>query len=452
MISRLLPSLFQRSKTTTHLIQIRSLLLKTALDRDPLSISSFLLTACSISIEFAHSFLHDLTVIPPLFAWNVIIREYSKSPYPIEAVKLFSELRRLGIRSDNFTFPFVLKACGRCSMLREGETVHSLIFKAGFTVDKYVRNTLLRMYAACNEIGLSMRVFDEMTERDVVSWSSMIAGCVACNSSLKALRVFQQMKMANVEPNSVTLVSLLSVCTCLGNVSTGKSIHSHIVVNNIGLDVALGTALLEMYSKCGYIERALLVFRYMNEKNLQSWTVMITALADHGRGKDAIALFTQMEEIGLKLDSVSFSGILCACSHLGLVDEGRKYFDRMVSVYKIRPTMEHFGCMVDLYGRAGMVEEAYDIIKNMPMKPNTIILRSYIGSCRNHGQVLLDESFSKFLLEVEPDLGSNYVLAANVSAVTGHWDDVANLRVTMKEKGLKKVPGCSWVEVHGGIA
>lgn len=205
-----------------------------------------------------------------------------------------------------------------------------------------------------------------------------------------------------------------------------------------------------MYSKCGHIEKALKVFNSLTEKNLQSWTIMISGLADHGHGEDAISLFTQMEQTGLQPDSMSFSGILSACSHLGLVDEGQTFFSQMVKIYNIRPTMEHYGCMVDMFARAGMIEEAYEIIKNMPMEPNSVILRSFIGACRNDGRVFgFDENLRRLLLEIEPDLGANYVLASGVSSLSGCWNEAADLRVSMKEKGLKKVPGWSRVEVSG---
>ncbi|XP_058201099.1 pentatricopeptide repeat-containing protein At5g66520-like isoform X1 [Rhododendron vialii] len=203
-----------------------------------------------------------------------------------------------------------------------------------------------------------------------------------------------------------------------------------------------------MYSKCGRIEVALQVFSSLEEKNLQSWTIMISGVADHGRGEDAISLFTQMEENGLKPDSLSFSGILSACSHLGLVEEGKRYFDQMVNTYGIKSTMEHYGCMIDMLGRAGMIEEAYRVIKSMPMEPNSVILRSFIGASKNHEDVIcLDENLRKLLLQIEPDLGANYILAARVSSVSENWNDVASLRDAMKGRRLKKAPGCSWVEV-----
>lgn len=258
------------------------------------------------------------------------------------------------------------------------------------------------------------------------------------------------MKLANEKPNSVTLVSLVSACTRLHSISTGKSIHCYTVIHSIEIDVALGTALIEMYSKCGHVEKAFQIFNSMSEKNLQSWTIMICGLADHGRGNDAILLFTHMEQTGLVPDSMAFSAILSACSHLGLLYEGRQFFNQMVRTYNIEPTMEHYGCLVDLLGRAGLIEEAYEIIENMPMEPNTVILRSFLSACRNHNVVFtLDDKFRKLLIS-EPNLGANYVLAANASSVSGCWNDAADLRVAMKQKGLVKVPGCSWVDVDGG--
>ncbi|KAK2973064.1 hypothetical protein RJ640_002631 [Escallonia rubra] len=273
---------------------------------------------------------------------------------------------------------------------------------------------------------------------------------VCSNSPVAALMAFLDMKLVNEKPNSVTLVSLLSACTHLLDIRLGESIHSFIVVNDIGLDVILGTALLDMYAKCGHVQKALHIFNSMREKNLQSWTVMISGLADNGNGEAAISLFTKMEEGDLKPDGMSFSGILSACSHLGLVVEGQKYFERMLKVYNIRPTMEHYGCMVDMFGRAGMIEEAYQLIRSMPMDPNSVVLRSFISSCKQHGSVVrIDEYFRQLLLDIEPDHGANYVLAAAVSSLSGYWSEVDDLRISMKGKGLRKVPGCSWVEVSG---
>ncbi|KAL9458934.1 hypothetical protein AB3S75_007759 [Citrus x aurantiifolia] len=453
MISRQIETLIQLSKTVHHLHQLHTLFLKTSLDHNTYIISRFILTSLSISLHFTRSLFNNLPVTPPLFAYNTLIRAYTKTSCPIESIKLFDEMLKTALRPDNFTYPFVVKACGRCLLIGVGGSLHSLIFKVGLDSDKYIGNTLLRMYAACKEIDFANAVFEEMPVRDVVSWSSMIAGFVACDSPSDALKVFHRMKLANENPNSVTLVSLVSACTSLINVRAGESIHSYTVVNGLELDVALGTALVEMYSKCGHVEKAFKVFNLMREKNLQSWTIMMSGLADNGRGNDAISLFAKMIQTGLKPDSISFSAILSACSHLGLVDEGKNYFDEMARVYNIKPTMEHYGCMVDMLGRAGLIEEAYHIIRNMPTEPNAVILRSFLGACRNHGQVLcLDDNLVKLLLKIEPELGANYVLAASVSSISGNWDTAAELMVAINQKGLNKVPGCSWVKVNDGSA
>ncbi|KAI6685577.1 hypothetical protein NL676_031490 [Syzygium grande] len=440
MNSGQIATFLRRSRTTIHLLQLLSLLLKTALCRDSHLASRFIHHA---------SALDHLSHAPSRSGWNSVVRWCAKSSSPVRAVELFSRMRRTGIEPDKFTYPFVVKACGKCGRIGEGRGVHSLALKVGLGSDSYVGNTLVRMYAACGEIGFARQVFDEMRTRDIASWSSMIAGYVACSFPLDAFEIFQRMRLANGKPNSVTFVSLLSACSHLANLRAGESIHSYIIRNCMCLDAALGTALLEMYSKCGHIQKALQIFWSMDDKNLQSWTIMVSCLADHGRGEDVIFLFNQMEQAGPKPDSMLFSGILSACAHLGLVDEGRRYFQTMEEVYGIRPTMEHYGCMVDLLGRAGLIEEAHRIIEMMPMEPNSIILRSFIGACRIHGHfVKLDDDLMKLLIKLEPDAGANYVLAANMSSLSSSWTDAAELWLSMKRRGLKKAPGSSWVEVN----
>ncbi|KAJ1430607.1 Tetratricopeptide-like helical domain superfamily [Sesbania bispinosa] len=439
-------NLIQRSTTLSHLLQLHSLFLKSSFDHHPFLISRFLLSATSISLPFANSFFHSLPILPPLFACNTIIRALANTPTPLQSLTLFRHLQSSGLSPDNFTYPFVLKACARSSSFSQGGALHSLTLKTGFRSDRYIGNALLNFYSDCGAVGFARQVFDEMDVRDVVSWSSMITAYVGSNSPSEALNVFHEMKLANEKPNSVTLVSLLSACTKMVNITAGESIHSYIIRNHIEVSVELGTALFEMYSKCGNIKKALLVFNSMPEKNLQSFTIMISALANHGREKDAISLFNQMEDMGLEPDGLSFSVILSACSHMGLVYEGKMYFDRMVRLYKIKPTVEHYGCMVDLLGRAGLIQEAYDIIKNMPVEPNAVILRSFLGACRNQGWIpSLDDHL---LSKLESELGANYVLTANVLSIRASWNDANDLRLAMKQKGLKKIPGCSWLEVQ----
>ncbi|ESW30766.1 hypothetical protein PHAVU_002G180700 [Phaseolus vulgaris] len=438
-------TLIHRSKTLSHLLQLHSLFLKTSLNHHPFFISQLLLSASTISLPFATTFFHSLPTLPPLFAWNTLIRAFASTPNPHYSFSLFRLLQTSPLNPDCFTYPFLLKACARSSCIPLGGTLHSLIFKTGFRSDRYVGNALLNMYADCHALRSARKVFEEITDKDVVTWSSMIAAYVACNSPLDAFRVFHQMGLTNEKPNSVTLVSLLSACTKMLDVSAGESIHSYVIRSHLEMNVALGTALFDMYAKCGRIDEAVVVFNSMGDKNLQSCTVMMSVLADHGRQKDVISLFNHMEDMGLEPDSLAFAVILSACSHMGLVCEARRYFDRMVRMYGIKPSVEHYGCMVDLLGRSGLIQEAYDIIKGMPMEPNDVILRSFLAACRNHGWVpSLDVDF---LSKLESELGANYVLTANVFSTCASWKDANNIRVAMKQKGLEKIPGCSWVEV-----
>uniref|UniRef100_M1ACU7 Pentatricopeptide n=2 Tax=Solanum tuberosum TaxID=4113 RepID=M1ACU7_SOLTU len=185
----------------------------------------------------------------------------------------------------------------------------------------------------------------------------------------------------------------------------------------------------------------------MDAKNLQTWTIMISGPADHGHGEEAVSLFARMEQFGFRPDCLSFSAILYACSHIGFVDAGHEYIEKMASIYNIRPTMEHYGCMVDMFGRAGELEEAYDIIRSIPTEPNSVILRSFISACKHHGRnPCVEENVREILLKIEPDLGSNYVLASCLSYLFGYCSDANSLRSTMKAKGIKKYPGSSWVQ------
>ncbi|KAL8058061.1 hypothetical protein ABFX02_04G223800 [Erythranthe guttata] len=451
MISRQIQTLFQLSKTSTkHFQLLHCFLLKTSLDHHEYFFSRLILSGASASLHHARQIFDNSSVAPPLFAWNTLIKAYAKSSSaPTESVKLFVELLRTPyeLKPDKFTYPFVIKACGRCSMLSVGGSVHSMAMKAGFGSNSHVCNTLLTMYSGCCVVEFSRKVFDEMSVRDVVSWSSMISAYVDCDLNLDALRVFKDMNTVNEKPNAVTYISLLSACTNLLNTRLGKSIHTHILTNGIEPNVVLETALLNMYAKSAHLDEAFHVFNSIAEKNLQSWTVMISCLADYGHGEEAVSLFTRMEEKGLRPDSMSFSTILSACSHKGLLQKGQELFDKMVNVYNITPTMEHYGCMVDLLGRAGKIEEAYQFIVSMPIEPNSVVLRSYISACKHHGCGLyVDKHLMQLLIKIEPDLGANYVLAATVSSSSSMDNKMRN---DMKIKGLKKVPGYSWVQASG---
>nr|CAD1837994.1 unnamed protein product [Ananas comosus var. bracteatus] len=409
----------QRSSPLPHhhlliplLLQLHSLLLKTALDH-----FRPLLAAKPISSTPSSPLLPSSPSTPPPLLRLLPLP--SPIPPPLRgppearapARQLYVPFRSQGLRPR-------FRAGERRSRPRLGR-------KGGVLLDSYVGNTLLYMYAGCGVAASARKVFDEMGVRDVVSWSSVIQGYVACNQPAEAMMMFYQMRLSNVFPNSVTLISLLSASTQLGDLRTGRSIHSFVSVNNIKLDVPLEPA------NMGHHDLGI----------CRSWP-----------RQEALNLFSEMEAVNIKPDSTLFSIILSACSHLGLVDEGQKYFNRMVNEFSIQPSMEHYGCMVDLLGRAGLVEAAYELIRNMPIAPNSIILRSFLWACKKHGELCgLREEMNQLmnlLLEKEPGLGSNYVIAAHVSALSSKWNDVVKLRGSIGEKDLKKAAGCSWMEAN----
>ncbi|KAF2293189.1 hypothetical protein GH714_038793 [Hevea brasiliensis] len=289
------------------------------------------------------------------FAYNTLIRTHASSS-PSLALTLFSNMRRAGVSPDHFTFPFALKACSRLQM---GQDLHSLIVKLGFDTNIYVQNALINLYGCCGLVDVAFKVFDEMLARDLVSWSSMIASLADNGLAQEALALFQKMQLdGNVKPDEVVMLSVVSA------------------ISNLG---------------CGSVDDSIRVFDKMPERNVLTWTALISGLAVHGRCREALRGFYEMRETNLRPDHITFSGVLVACSHGGLVDDGWKVFKSIKTDYGIEPTVEHYGCMVDLLGRAGKLHEAFEFIERMPYKPNAIIWRTLLGACVNHNSLALAE-------------------------------------------------------------
>lgn len=295
------------------------------------------------------------------------------------------------------------------------------------------------------------RLFDLMDCRDVVAWSAMISGYSQASRCREALDLFHEMQKANIDPNEITMVSILSSCAVLGALETGKWVHFFIKKKRMKLTVTLGTALMDFYAKCGSVESSIEVFGKMPVKNVLSWTVLIQGLASNGQGKRALEYFYLMLEKNVEPNDVTFIGVLSACSHAGLVDEGRDLFVSMSRDFGIEPRIEHYGCMVDILGRAGLIEEAFQFIKNMPIQPNAVIWRTLLASCKVHKNVEIGEESLKQLIILEPTHSGDYILLSNIYASVGRWEDALKVRGEMKEKGIKKTPGCSLIELDGVI-
>ncbi|MCL7051554.1 hypothetical protein MKW94_005902 [Papaver nudicaule] len=393
------------------------------------------------------------------------------------------------IQPDHYTYPFLLKACTKLSWIKMGCQVHGKVVKIGLESDTFVRNTLIHLNANCGslkvarvlfeesgsrdvvaysaltsgyarrgELETARKLFDEMPERDMVCWNVMITGYVKCGnmesarklfdeSYEKAFGMFEEMRAVGEQPDEVTMLSLLSACTDSGSLDIGERIHRSITeMGSRNLSVLLGNALVDMYAKCGYIGKAIEVFREMGEKDTSTWNSIIGGLAIHGYAKESIDLFEEMQREKTQPDEITFIGVLVACSHGGMTEKGRKCFELMRNQYGIEPNVRHYGCMVDILGRAGLLEEAFEFAESLEIESNAIIWRTLLGACRIHGNAELGKLANERLLALRHDQSGDYVLLSNIYASEGQWEGAQNVRKLMEDRGVKKETGCTLVE------
>eukprot|EP01018_Ginkgo_biloba_P034181 Gb_33061 [translate_table: standard] len=395
--------------------------------------------------------LFDQTNKRSIILWNVMIGGYANNGLCEEALTLYYQMQSAGIQPDNFTFPFVLKACASLSALQEGKEIHDHAVRIGLESDVFVGNSLVGMYAKCGVIKASRESFDKIFKRDVVSWNTMIAGYAQNGHASEALAIFKAMLLSNVKPDKLSIVSVLPACAHLAALQQGKWIHVYTLRRGFESDVVVGTALIDMYAKCGSIEVARRLFDRMPKRNVVSWSAMIAGYGMHGYGEEALALFSQMQQTSVKPDDITFVSVLSACSHAGLVEEGWQYFNSMIQDYCITPREEHYACMVDLLGRAGCLDEAQDFIAKMPSEPGACVLGALLGACRIHCNIELGERVAERLFDADQKNAGRYVLLSNIYAAAGRWDDVAKVRTMMKDREVKKTPGCSLIEVNNII-
>ncbi|KAH6770592.1 hypothetical protein C2S52_015395 [Perilla frutescens var. hirtella] len=384
-------------------------------------------------------------------AWSSMFSGYVRCGHWEEVVGLFRKMMKMGIGFNEVTLISVLKACGRLSDLELGEWIYEHVVANGLKQNDSLITSLVDMYAKCGHLETARRLFDNMSTRDVVAWSAMISGYSHSNQCREALALFHDMQNANVTPNEVTMVSVLSSCAVLGALETGKWVHSYIKKKNLKLTVNLSTSLIDFYAKCGCVDIALEVFLEMPSKNAWTWTALIQGLARNGRGETALRYYNLMLRENVKPNDVTFIGVLCACNHAGLVDEGRDYLVGMSRDLGIEPKIEHYGCVVDMLGRAGLIEEAYELITNMPIKPNAVIWRTLLASCRLHKHPEIAEEALKQVVRLEPAHSGDYILLSSLYASVGRLEDATRLRNEMKKLGIKKSPGWSYIELDGSV-
>ncbi|XP_044501420.1 pentatricopeptide repeat-containing protein At1g08070, chloroplastic-like [Mangifera indica] len=386
-------------------------------------------------------------------SWTTFIQAYVKMGYPREAIQTFFDMCQANLRPDGMILVIVLSACSKLGDIILGTKIHTYVHDDGLDLsrDVFVGNALVDMYLKCGNAYLACKVFDEMPVKNVVSWNSMIGGLAQLGEFKEALEKFQRMQVVGLKPDDVTLVCILNCCANLGLLELGQWVHAYADKNHIRADGFIGNALVDMYAKCGSIDRASWVFQNMNCRDVYSYTAMIVGLAMHGEAEKVLHIFSRMSTIGIEPDEVTFVGVLSACSHVGLVEEGRKYFADMSRVYNLKPQTEHYACMVDLFGRAGLIDEAVELIKDMPIMPDAFVWGALLGACKIHAKVELGEIVMEELVKVEPERDGAYMLMSNIYSSANRWEEALKLRKTMKERNMKKTPGCSTVEVAGEV-
>ncbi|XP_020255494.1 pentatricopeptide repeat-containing protein At2g36730-like [Asparagus officinalis] len=363
-------------------------------------------------------------------------------------------MRRAGIEPNELTYPFVLKACAHSSAFGLGKQIHCDCVKRGFHDVVFVQNALMLLYGSCGLVYEVCMVFDEMPLRTMVSWNTILTAHVDNSFHEEAIGLLRQMRSDLFEPNETTFVVLLSAAAVLGSLRFGKWVHGQIISWGIDLSVQLGTAVVNMYAKCGDLYFATRVFERMRARNVCTWNVMILGYAHYGSGKEALELFSQMKTSSIRPNYVTFLTVLSACSHSGLINEGFEFFDEMVNVHSIEPRMTHYCAMVDILGRKGLLLEAYEFINQIPIDPDAVVWRTLLSACQLHADKDVHgivEMARRELLELEPKRSDNYVIIANMFSEVGSWDEAARVRKIMKDEGLKKVAGESCVEVGKSI-
>ncbi|XP_062184788.1 putative pentatricopeptide repeat-containing protein At3g23330 [Phragmites australis] len=384
-------------------------------------------------------------------SWNTLVLGCAEDGRHHEALGLVRKMWWDGFRPDSFTLSSVLPIFAECADVRRGMEVHGFAVRNGFDNDVFVGSSLIDMYANCTRTDYSVKVFNNLPVRDPILWNSMLAGCVQNGSVKEALGIFRRMLQAGVRPVPVTFSSLIPACGNLASLHLGKQLHSYVICGGFGDNMFISSSLIDMYCKCGNISIARRIFDGIKSPDIVSWTAMIMGYALHGPAREALVLFERMELANAKPNHITFLAVLTACSHAGLVDKGWKYFNSMKDQYGIVPCLEHCAALADTLGRAGELDEAYNFISKMQINPTASVWSTLLRSCRVHKNTLLAEEVAKKILELEPRSVGSHVILSNMYSASGRWNEAAYLRKSMRNKGMKKEPACSWIEVKNQL-
>lgn len=389
---------------------------------------------------------------PDLVSWNAIISGCANRGDVNKAISFFTQLRGKGLLPNDVTVISLLSACSSPSAVHQGRQVHSYIIKMGFGFYIPVSNTLLTMYAKCSVLCDAFKVFEDIRNTaDSVSWNAITTACMQHNQPGEVFRLMKLMLISQLKPDHVTLSNAVAACAEIASEEVGNQVHCFSSKNGLVLNVSVINSLIDMYTKCGSLGNAQKLFDLMENPDVVSWSSLIVGYAQFGYGQEAIQLFIMMRGLGVMPNEVTFVGVLTACSHIGMVEEGWKIYRTMEKEHGIVPTKEHCSCMVDLLARAGFLHEAEDFIQQMDFDPDIVVWKTLLAACKTHGNVVIAKRAADNVIKIDPFNSAAHVLLCSIYASSGRWGDVARSRNFMKERGVMKVPGQSWIEVKGNF-
>ncbi|OWM83944.1 pentatricopeptide repeat-containing protein At2g21090 [Punica granatum] len=413
-----------------------------------------------------------------IVSWNTMLIGYAKAGDCGEALRLYKEFLKLGMRPSKFSFAGLLTICVKLREVGLARQVHGQVLLLGYSLNIVLLSSIVDAYTKCGEMTDARRVFDEMEVKDVpawttlvsgyarsgdinraseifhempvknpISWTAMIAGYVRNGLSNRALELFTKMMALRILPDQFTFSSCLCACATLADLKHGKQIHAHLIRTNFRANTIVVGSLVDMYSKCGNLSYAQLIFDRVNDKKeVILWNTMMSALSQHGLGKSAIEMLNSMIGSGVKPDRITFVVLLSACSHSGLVAEAVRLFESMARDHQVFPDQEHYACFIDLLGRAGLFHEVVHQLKKMPIKPDDRVLNSLLGVCKIHSNVALGEEVAEHLMKLQPSSSAAYVFLSSVYAALGRWDSVAKVKKLMNDRSVRKERAISWLE------
>ncbi|KAL9224411.1 hypothetical protein vseg_000445 [Gypsophila vaccaria] len=375
------------------------------------------------------------------------------------ALQVFRMMNEGETMPNNFTVTGCLSALTMSGDLDNGYAMHGFVIKKGYESVLAVSNALMDMYGKCKCLDDVLLIFHDMAEKDIFSWNTLLSVHQQSGDYHGTMDLFHRMLDAGVRPDLVTITTVLPACPPLAALLHVKEIHRYMIANGMGScrnindfeNLLVNNVLLDAYTKCGSMKYAYQVFNCMTLKDVASWNIMIMGYGMHGRGSEALSMFDFMCADRITPDEITFVGVLSACSHSGFLSRGREYLSQMESVYGLVPTIEHYACVIDMLGRAGQLDEAYELLVTMPIESNAVAWRCFLAACGLHGNASLAEVAAKNLLELDPDHCGSYVLMSNVYGASGRYEEVSDVRLTMRGQNIKKKPGYSWIEVNNVI-